>query len=278
VFLSRLPVLLVAIAAGVLAQTPAEREVNQARQHLEQVRHLVAEQVAPEVQLKDAEEAVADALDRVQVERVLNAADLTEAETEKVLEASERRVERRRLKLEAAKKIVEQGAASLQSLADPQADFDRARQEREIAASHVQFVKELAELVRAEEEPYNEPAHNTGPLPDRFDGSEHIPTPRQVQELELAFAAKFGKELPVSARGETAVHRAMGFDHHDRIDVALYPDDPEGVWLRRYLVNANIPYFSFRHYVPGRATGAHIHVGPQSTRVSRGVLATGSGF
>jgi hypothetical protein len=51
------------------------------------------------------------------------------------------------------------------------------------------------------------------------------------------------------------------------VDVAIHPDDPEGQWLLTYLLENHIPYFAFRHAVPGKATGAHIHIGPQSTRL-----------
>jgi hypothetical protein len=70
--------------------------------------------------------------------------------------------------------------------------------------------------------------------------------------------------------GQTAVHRALGFDHRGRVDVALNPDQPEGVWLRRYLTENRIPFFAFRHAVAGKATGAHIHLGPMSTRLGVG--------
>jgi hypothetical protein len=69
--------------------------------------------------------------------------------------------------------------------------------------------------------------------------------------------------------GETAVHRALGFDHRNRVDVAVHPDQPEGVWLRQYLELHYIPYFAFRRAVPGKATGAHIHIGPMSTPLAR---------
>jgi hypothetical protein len=70
--------------------------------------------------------------------------------------------------------------------------------------------------------------------------------------------------------GETAVHRSLGFDHRGRVDVAINPDQPEGHWLLEYLVDKHIPYFAFRHAVTGKATGAHIHIGPMSTRFKLG--------
>jgi hypothetical protein len=79
--------------------------------------------------------------------------------------------------------------------------------------------------------------------------------------------AKFARPLPISADGETAVHRALGFDHRGRVDVAVNPDQPEGQWLMRYLQSKRIPYFAFRAAVPHKATGAHIHVGPQSSKL-----------
>ena len=88
--------------------------------------------------------------------------------------------------------------------------------------------------------------------------------------VELDFLTQFGKPLPVSAMGETAVHRSLGFDHRGRVDVALHPDQPEGRWLLWYLAGRHIPYFAFRQAVPGKATGAHIHIGPMSTRFKLG--------
>ena len=72
-------------------------------------------------------------------------------------------------------------------------------------------------------------------------------------KVEVAFEEHFGKKMPVSAVGETAVHRALGFDHSGRVDVALNPDQPEGVWLLEYLKQAHIPYFAFRHAGAGQS-------------------------
>ena len=94
--------------------------------------------------------------------------------------------------------------------------------------------------------------------------------PEEFRKVERAFEAHFAKPLPVSAMGETAVHRALGFDHRGRVDVALNPDQPEGKWLREYLKANRIPFFAFWQAVPGKATGAHIHIGPMSTRLAKG--------
>ena len=74
----------------------------------------------------------------------------------------------------------------------------------------------------------------------------------------------------MSAVGETSLHRALGFDHRGRVDVAIHPDQPEGRWLLEFLTENRIPYFAFRQAVPGKATGAHIHIGPMSTHLKLG--------
>ena len=127
-------------------------------------------------------------------------------------------------------------------------------------------------MARAEEALDARLAHEPAEAPriaERYDG-DGVFTPGTFARVEGAFEGHFGKVLPVSAVGETAVHRALGFDHRGRVDVALNPDQPEGVWLREYLTANHIPYFAFRQPVPGKATGAHIHLGPMSTRLIPG--------
>jgi hypothetical protein len=102
---------------------------------------------------------------------------------------------------------------------------------------------------------------------EHYEGDGGFEEARDLPALELAFAAKFDRPLPISAEGETEVHRALGFDHRGRIDVAVVPSAPEGVWLRQYLQMRKIPYYAFSRAIPGKATAAHIHIGPGSTRL-----------
>ncbi|HET9532572.1 MAG TPA: hypothetical protein VFQ92_19620 [Blastocatellia bacterium] len=81
------------------------------------------------------------------------------------------------------------------------------------------------------------------------------------------FASKFGRQLPISAFGQSATHNRMGFDHRNSLDVALHPDSAEGRALIAYLRSKGIPYIAFRSAVPGAATGAHIHIGHPSRRL-----------
>ncbi len=48
------------------------------------------------------------------------------------------------------------------------------------------------------------------------------------------------------------------------VDVALHPEDLEGLFLIDLLETWGLPYIAFHTGVPGQATGAHIHIGPPS--------------
>jgi hypothetical protein len=88
-------------------------------------------------------------------------------------------------------------------------------------------------------------------------------------KVQSFFAFRFNHPLPISAFGQTAVHDHLGFDHHNSIDVAVTPDSAEGQALMGYLRSAGIPFIAFRYAVRGSATGAHIHIGYPSRRISR---------
>jgi hypothetical protein len=87
-------------------------------------------------------------------------------------------------------------------------------------------------------------------------------------KIETIFAARFGHPLPVSARGETEIHRQMHFDHRNAMDVALSPDSAEGRALMEYLRKSGIPFLAFRGKVAGSSTGTHIHIGKPSMRLA----------
>jgi hypothetical protein len=108
-------------------------------------------------------------------------------------------------------------------------------------------------------------------MAERYDG-EGIFTTSDFARVSAAFWREFSRELPVSAFGATAFHRAMGFDHRDRVDIALNPDQREGIWLRNFLKRERIPYFAFRAAIAGSATAPHIHVGPPSMRLRQAKL------
>ncbi len=91
---------------------------------------------------------------------------------------------------------------------------------------------------------------------------------KQAQSIETYFYQTFGHHLPVSAFGQTATHDRLGFDHRDAMDVALHPDSVEGKALINHLRRSHIPFIAFRSAVARAATGAHIHIGRPSRRMT----------
>jgi hypothetical protein len=89
-----------------------------------------------------------------------------------------------------------------------------------------------------------------------------------LDKVESFFAGEFGRPLPVSAWGQTALHDRLQLDHRNAVDVAVHPDSPEGRALMAHLRSKGIPFIAFRSPVAGSATGAHIHIGPPSLRLS----------
>ena len=90
-----------------------------------------------------------------------------------------------------------------------------------------------------------------------------------ASKVESYFVSKFHHAMPISAFGQTSVHDQLGFDHRNSIDVAVTPDSTEGLDLMAYLRSAGIPFIAFRHAVAGSATGAHIHIGYPSRRLTK---------
>lgn len=269
-FLSGL--ILAACATCVFAQTEDPPEVLRAKAGIERLRSLVEAGVAPRAQLAQAEAAIADAEDAALLRRTVYGNELTDDQADEMLAAAGRRLERRKQALEDGRKLVDRGVASLLSLTPLLEELDAARKEQDLAESRARFTRELAQMARAEELVLSKLNHDPGEVPelaDRYDG-DGIFTMGTFAHVELDFEKQFGKPMPVSAVGETAAHRMLGFDHRGRVDVAVHPDQPEGRWLLEYLVEKHIPYFAFRHAVPGKATGAHIHIGPMSTRFRLG--------
>lgn len=87
--------------------------------------------------------------------------------------------------------------------------------------------------------------------------------------VQSFFLGKFGRLLPVSAFGQTALHNQLGFDHRHAMDVALHPDSVEGQTLLNHLRQAGIPFIAFRQAIAGSATGPHIHIGRPSHKTAR---------
>jgi hypothetical protein len=259
----------VLLCAAAVPENPPDPDVARAQAGIERLRALVEAGAVPRVQLQQAEDTLADAQDMAVLRRTMYARDLTEDQAGQMVAAARHRLDRRQKQLDRMRGMVDAGVAAKVELGTYLEEVDYARKEYDLAASRANLCHEIAAMARAEQQRQLRPAapFDNGGASVHYDGKGAF-TPAEFRTLETAFEHRFSKPLPVSAIGETAVHRALGFDHRGRVDVALNPDQPEGIWLRQYLEARRIPYFAFWHPVAGRATGAHIHIGPESTRLA----------
>jgi hypothetical protein len=250
----------------------------QVREEPGRVQGLVEAGALPRASLEKARQGEADTEDARVLERTLygnlEVEELTEQQAEEMLAAATRRFERRQGRVEQAKRLVDEGALGRLALTPLLEELDRGRRELDLAASRARVLQELAAMARAEQELLARLEQAAAPadllgLAERFDGRALVGS-TQLKEIAQAFERRFLKTLPVSARGDTAVHRTLGFDHRGRVDVAVDPDQPEGLWLRDYLRGLRVPFIAFRGFVAGKSTGPHIHIGPPSSPLRSG--------
>jgi hypothetical protein len=286
----QLPVLLVSLGAVAFfaripakaAETAADKGVELAQRELQRVEDLVQAGALPRVRIQQAENNLADAQDEAVLERTLYgelpANGASGDAPGQMLAAAERRVDRAQARLEQARKVVDAGVAARSYLSSFQEELTLRETSLDLARLRAQLMAQEAAADRYEESVAHESATPQIDNSDlAFQGMQHyeghgtFDEARDLQPLELAFESRFARPLPISAEGETEVHRALGFDHRGRVDVAVNPSDPEGLWLREYLRARKIPYYAFTHAIPGKATAAHIHIGPGSTRLSSGL-------
>ncbi len=243
--------------------------VRHAQAELEKVRGLVESGVLPRARLEQAQNALSDAQDDALIRASLYQKDITVEQADALVALTSNRMERRQKSLNERNKLLAEGIIAKSEVGDAQTGLDDAKRDLDWAKNRAQLACELAEIAKSEQEimrqmalAANTPSGSNG-IVEHFVGTNQFDL-KQLPGIERAFEGRFAHTMPVSALGETSVHRALGFDHRNRVDIALQPDQPEGQWLRKYLSAHNIPYFAFRGAVAHKATGAHIHIGPPS--------------
>ncbi len=77
----------------------------------------------------------------------------------------------------------------------------------------------------------------------------------------------FGADLPITSYGQDSYHVSQNLDHRNAFDVALSPSSKEGQALVGYLKSSGVPFRAITADDVARgvkASGPHIHVGPES--------------
>ncbi|MBI3651046.1 MAG: TolC family protein [Acidobacteria bacterium] len=203
---------------------------------------------------------------------LLKATQEYKASLQKLIELYEKNVTDANARLAKQQELFAAGIISKHEMEDSQ---------QKVAAAQLQITQAKKQLAEADDliaEASLEEAPATSPrvkIPGyvstsaylRFTGSAHWAL-ADAAKVSAFFQERFGHALPVSAYGQTATHDRLGFDHRNALDVAVHPDSAEGQALIHYLQSVGIPFLAFRRAISGSATGAHIHIGYPSHRIS----------
>ena len=239
---------------------------------MERIRGLVDQGALARTYLEQAEERLADAQDQMTLSETLYGVTHVENMSPEAVEAMVQAAARR---LERQQKVVDDRQTMLSSGVISHAEFQKAEDELasrrrvlELAESRkalLESLKTMAERERQLEQLQRNSA-STRNVMTRYDGNGQF-TLQDLPAISAEFERRFHRPLPISALGQTMLHQSMQLDHRNRVDVALNPDQPEGLWLRQLLERLHVPYLAFRSAVAGAATAPHIHIGTGSTRL-----------
>jgi hypothetical protein len=256
-----------ALLAGSAFAQLSDAPFQHAQENVERIRGLVRQGTLPQSTLDDAEAKLADAQDEMTLSGTLYDAQrsqsMTPEEEAAMVGAAQRRLDRAQSRLEARQKLLDMGIISQSEMAGARNELTQRRLVLELAQNRVKLMDELRQMVAAEE---HLQLHTMENSMLRYDGKNAFKL-EELPGIQSDFKAHFHHDLPVSALGQTLLHQSMGLDHRNKVDVALNPDQPEGIWLRAYLERMHISYLAFRNAVAGAATAPHIHIGSMSTRL-----------
>lgn len=267
------PALVAAVPAltgyGALSQTLLER----AQAEVDRIRELVEQGTLPKAELERAQAKLADAQDEAILAATLygqqRLENMTPEQADAMVAAAQRRVDRQARVVEDRQKLLDTGILARSEFTATQDESDARHRVLDLANNRVKLLAQLHEMAENEQrlleaaQAANAAAKN---MMVRYDGNGLFDL-ADLTSISAQFEKRFHHPLPISALGQTLVHRSMGLDHRNRVDIALNPDQPEGLWLRALLERLHVPYLAFRGAVAGAATAAHIHIGTGSTRL-----------
>ncbi|MBV9294339.1 MAG: hypothetical protein JO145_02110 [Acidobacteriaceae bacterium] len=247
--------------------------VQRAEHEVSRIKVLVDQGTLPQTRLADAEARLADARDEAVLAHTLygqvRIQDMTPADANAMMAAAQSRVDRQTQIVKDRQQLVDSGILAKAEFSAFQDELDTRKRVLELARNRIRLLEELRQM--ADTEARLERAGQNGQsgskaMMIRYDGNGLFDL-GDLTAISAEFQKHFHKPLPVSALGQTLVHQSLGLDHRNRVDIALNPDQAEGLWLRQLLEKLHVPYLAFRSAVAGEATAPHIHIGTGSTRL-----------
>jgi hypothetical protein len=247
--------------------------VDRARTEVERIQMLVEQGTLPRTRLDQAMATLADTEDEAILRHTLygetRVQDMTPDQGKVMVEAAQRRVDRQTKIVEDRQKLLEQGILARSEFAPVQDELDMRKQALQLATNRARLLDDLRQMAATEQRLEQLAQAQKASAKEemvRYNGNGLFNL-NDLVTISNEFQKQFHHTLPVSALGQTIVHQALGLDHRNRVDIALNPNQPEGVWLRQFLERLRVPYLAFSAAVAGAATAPHIHIGPESTKL-----------
>jgi len=209
--------------------------------------------------------------------RLIDATREYKTNSEKLLRMQEDEITKAKQNLEQLRQLVADGlvakndlSAAEESVAALQASLQVTR--KKIGDSDQMIAEIQSEEIRQTQSValgglVNKPRSFLKPTVLRFNGSANWSV-AHLSGVQSYFSSTFGRSLPISTVGQSSTHNRLGWDHRNAVDVGLHPDSSEGQMLISFLQTQGIPFLAFRGAIPGVSTGAHIHIGKPSHRLS----------
>jgi len=251
----------------VIVTIPARSaDVFAAQAELDRVKALIKAGALPQRALQDAERALEQARFEESLRKTQRASEVTPGDLAELQTALQRLRSLTRDEADRNRALFEAGVLPLQQYHLSEERAELAEKQYQLAEERAKIVRDLTEMAAAEKR-LNELLEED--LAFESEGYSAF-WEDDLLALDGAFHEMFGVPLPVSADGATALHRSLGFDHTGRVDIAVSPNDEEGMFVMAVLESWGIPYIAFRAASPGVSTGPHIHVGTRSDRIAPG--------
>ncbi len=257
--------LVFSLGFSTTAQTPKKKRT---------ARPAVKPEPAPEAPkpLSEAEKKQLDETASQSRANLISASQTYRESLERVLELQKKDEIRVAELVEKRKKLLELGVIAKRELEESEQSLAEVKAKSAETQHQIEEVDQLVAEVNAAEQLAKMPPPPQGVLRSSGTLIRYVGASRwamsDFSKVDAFFRLKFSRPLPVSALGQTETHNRLGFDHREAVDVAIHPDSAEGIALIDYLRSQGISFIAIRSAIPGSATGAHIHIGPGSRRLT----------
>jgi hypothetical protein len=229
--------------------------LEQAEHEFAKIKALVDDGTLPKSRLIEAQSALSDAQDEAILAQTLygqaRVQDLSSDQIKTMVDAAQRRVDRQQTIVEDRQKLLDNGVLARSEFTAFQDELVSRERVLDLARHRAKLAQDLQQMALVEQQ-FESAAHAAAAakyVMIRYEGNGLFDL-GDLTAISNQFQKRFHHPLPISALGQTLVHQSMGLDHRNRVDVALNPDQPEGIWLRQLLGGCMFRTWHFEAHSP----------------------------